>query len=135
MARREPKSSMTQSEIRHYRRQLLAFKRRLGADLTALEAEALHATGGEASGGISNVPTQPADLGTDAYEEEIDLSLLENKDQILQEINDALERIEQKGFGRCEECGQEIPPKRLEALPYARYCLRDAQRLEDQSRG
>jgi RNA polymerase-binding transcription factor DksA len=125
---------MTQSEIRHYRRWLLAFKRRLGADLTALEAEALHPTGGEASGGFSDVPTHPADLGTDAYEEEIDLSLLEKKDHILLEINDALERMEQGTFGRCEECGQDIPSKRLEALPYARYCLEDAERLQDQSR-
>jgi RNA polymerase-binding transcription factor DksA len=132
MARNEKMSSMTESEIRYYRRQLLAFKRRLGADLTALEAEALQAAGGEASGGLSDVPTHPADLGTDAYEKEIDLSLLEKNDQILDEINDALERIEQRTFGRCEECGQAIPGERLEALPYARYCLRDAQRLQDQ---
>jgi len=125
---------MTQSQLRNYQRRLLALKRRLGADLTALEAEALHATGGEASGGLSDVPTHPADLGTDAYEEEIDLSLLEKKDQILDEINDALERIEQGTFGRCEECGQEIPRERLQALPYARYCLRDAQRFQDPSR-
>ncbi len=80
------------------------------------------------------MPTHPADLGTDAYEEELDLSFMENKDRILQEINDALERIEQGTFSRCEECGQEIPRERLEAVPYARYCLRDAQRLQDQSR-
>ena len=124
---------MTESEIRYYRRQLLALKRRLGADLTALEAEALQTTGGEASGGLSDVPTHPADLGTDAFERELDLSLLETKDQILLEINDALERLDQKTFGRCEECGQEILRERLEALPYARYCLADAERLQDQN--
>jgi RNA polymerase-binding transcription factor DksA len=121
-------------EIRDYQRRLLALKRRLGADLTALEAEALHATGGEASGGFSDVPTHPADLGTDAFEVELDLSFLEKKDQILLEINDALERIEQGTFGRCEECGREIPRERLKALPYARYCIQDAERLQDQSR-
>jgi RNA polymerase-binding transcription factor DksA len=131
VARNETKSSMTQSELRHYQRSLLALKRRLGADLTALEAQAFHATGGEASGGLSDVPTHPADLGSDAFEEELDLSLLENKDRILLEINDALERIEQGTFARCEECGKEIPPERLEALPYARYCIRDAEQLQD----
>jgi RNA polymerase-binding transcription factor DksA len=125
---------MTKSEIHYHQRRLLALKKRLGADLSALEAEALRATGGEASGGLSDVPTHPADLGTDAYEEEIDLSLLETKDQILLEINDALERIEHGTFGRCEECGREIPRVRLEALPYARYCIRDAEHLQDQSR-
>src|SRR5262249_14340702 len=125
---------MTKSEIRYYHRKLLALKERLGADLTALEAEALHATGGEASGGLSDVPTHPADLGTDAFEEELDLSFLEKKDQILLEINDALGRIEQGTFGRCEECRGEIPRERLEALPYARYCIRDAEQLQDRSR-
>jgi RNA polymerase-binding transcription factor DksA len=134
MARKETKPLMTESETRRYQRRLLALKKRLGVDLTALEAEAFHATGGEASGGFSNVPTHPADLGTDAYEEEIDLALLEKKDEILEEINDALERIGQGTFGRCEQCGKEVPRERLEALPYARYCLRDAQRLQDQSR-
>jgi hypothetical protein len=61
---------MTKSEISCYQRQLLALKRRLGADLTALEAEVLHPTGGEASGGHSDVPIHPADLGTDPFEEE-----------------------------------------------------------------
>jgi RNA polymerase-binding transcription factor DksA len=133
MARNKTKPSMTEPEIRHYQRRLLELKRRLGADLTTLEGEALRATGGEASGGFSNVPTHPADLGTDAFEEELDLSLLEHKDRILLEINDALERIAQGTFGRCEECGKEIPRERLLALPYARYCLRDAEQLQDKS--
>ena len=50
-------------------------------------------------------------------------SLLENEEQILEEIASALERIEQGNFGRCEECQREIPKARLEAIPYARYCV------------
>jgi DnaK suppressor protein len=78
------------------------------------------------------VPVHPADLGTDNYEEEVTLGLLENEDPLLAEVNDALDRIEQGTFGRCEECRQEIPRERLEALPYARYCLWHA--LEFQNR-
>ena len=52
----------------------------------------------------------------------------------LDEINDALDRIEQGTFGRCEVCGQEIPRERLKAVPYARYCLRHAQELQARAR-
>ena len=114
---------MTEPEIKHYRRRLLALKKRLGGDLTALEEDALRPVGGEAGGGLSDVPVHPADLGTDNYEEESRLDLLENEYQLLMEVNDALDRIEQGTFGRCENCRQEIPRERLEALPYARYCF------------
>jgi RNA polymerase-binding transcription factor DksA len=109
---------------------LLALKKRVGGDLSDLEEEALRAVGGEASGGLSNVPIHLGDLGTDNFEEEVNLGLLENEQQILQEIGDALTRIEQGTFGRCEECQQEIPRERLEAVPYARYCLRHAKEFQ-----
>ncbi len=125
---------MTKAEINHYRRRLLAMKKRIGGDLTELEEEALRPAGGEAAGNLSDVPVHPADLGTDYHEEDVTLGLLENEDQLLGEINDALDRIEQGTFGRCEICGQEIPRERLEAVPYARYCLRHAQELQASAR-
>jgi DnaK suppressor protein len=121
---------MTEPEIKHYRRRLLALKQRLGGDLSELEAEALRGVGGEASGNLSDVPVHPADLSADNYEEEVTLGLLENEDQLLAEVNDALDRIEQGTFGRCENCHQEISRERLEALPYTRYCLRCARQLQ-----
>jgi DnaK suppressor protein len=121
---------MTQAEMNSYRRKLLALKKRLGGDLTELEEAALRPIGGDSSGSLSDVPVHPADLGNDNFEEEMALVLLENEVQLLEEVNDALTRIEQCTFGRCEACGEEISQKRLRALPYARYCLRDAKRLQ-----
>jgi RNA polymerase-binding transcription factor DksA len=121
---------LTKAEIGSYRQRLLALKRRLGGELSELEEEALRPVGGEAGGGLSNVPVHPADLGTEMFEEELSLSLLENQAKILTEINDALDRIEQGTFGRCEECRQAISKERLNAIPYTRYCLRDAEKLE-----
>ncbi len=122
---------MTSTEIELYRGRLLELKKRLGGELTALEEEALRPIGGEASGSLSDVPVHPADLGTDNFEEEMAVTLLENEAQLLAEVNAALERIERGTFGRCENCGQEIPRKRLDALPYARYCLRCARLLQE----
>ena len=121
---------MTEAEIDQYRRRLLRLKKRLGADLSKLEEEALRPLGGEPSGGLSDVPLHLADLGSDTFEEELDLELLENAEKLLIEINDALVRIENGTFGRCENCHEPIARERLEALPYARYCIRCARKLE-----
>ena len=121
---------MTKAELAHFRRRLLALKKRVGGVLTELEEEALRPVGGEAAGNLSDVPVHPADMGTDNFDEELDLALLENEEQLLVEINDALARIEQGTFGRCENCHRPIPRERLEAIPYARYCIQCAERLE-----
>jgi DnaK suppressor protein len=122
--------AMTKAEIEHFRRRLLAMKKRIGAELTELEEEALIPVGGSTSGNLSDVPVHLADLGTDLYHEEVSLEMMENEDHILREINDALARIDQGTFGRCENCHQEIPRDRLEAVPYARYCIRCARKLQ-----
>ncbi len=117
---------MTEAEIQTYRQRLLGLKKRLGGDLLGLEEEARRPIGGEASGGLSDVPLHLADMGSDNYEEEVTLALLENEEQLLAEIDDALARIAQGTFGRCEECQQEISRERLEAVPYTRYCFEHA---------
>ena len=76
------------------------------------------------------MPVHPADLGTENFDEELDLALVENQEQLLADINDALARIERGTYGRCENCHRKISKERLEAVPYARYCLRCAKRLE-----
>jgi DnaK suppressor protein len=124
---------MTTAELRVFRLKLLALKKRLGGDLKDLEEEALRPIGGESAGGLSDVPIHPADLGTDEFEAEVSEGLLENENQILIDVNDALARIERGTFGRCEECEKEISKRRLEALPYARYCLEDARRLQGET--
>jgi DnaK suppressor protein len=120
---------MTKAEIDEYRRLLLTLKKRIAGDLSDLEEEALRPSGGEAAGNLSDVPIHPADLGTENFDEEIAVTLLENEGRILSEINDALARIEQGTFGKCENCHQEISRDRLRVLPYARYCIRCARQL------
>ena len=76
------------------------------------------------------MPLHPADLSAHDYEEEVTLGLLENEEQLLQEASAALARIEQGTFGICEACRQPIAEKRLQALPYARYCAPCAKQRE-----
>jgi len=124
---------MTKTELEHQRRRLLALKKRLGADLTQLEEEALRPVGGQAGGELSDVPLHPADVGTENYDVEVGLELLENEAQILTEIDDALARIDQGTYGICENCHREISRERLEAVPYTRYCIRCARKFQGQA--
>jgi RNA polymerase-binding transcription factor len=64
-----------------------------------------------------------ADHASEMVDRELDESLEENAEQIVYEIDRALARIDAGTYGRCERCGQEIPPERLEAVPYATLCV------------
>jgi RNA polymerase-binding transcription factor DksA len=114
---------ISEAEARAYRQRLLALMGRLDRDRSQLKDEALCPTGGEASGGLSDVPLHLGDLGSHSFEEELTLGLLENEEQLIEEINAALDRLDQGTYGRCVACQQEIPKERLQALPYARYCV------------
>jgi RNA polymerase-binding transcription factor DksA len=113
---------MTDGDEAFYRKRLAALRARLGRDEDRLLADALHPTGGEASGGLSDVPLHPADLGTLDAEEDVTFTLLENEDRLLEEVHRALERLEEGSFGLCEGCRRAIPRERLHTVPYARFC-------------
>ena len=124
---------MTKADLDTYRETLLSLRRRLNGDVSHLVDEALRAMGGEASGSLSNAPLHMADLGTDNFEQEFTLSLLQNQEQALEEITEALERIRHGTFGLCEECKGPIPKARLQALPYTRHCVACARKLQQSS--
>jgi len=120
---------ITKTEIAAFRQQLVDLQRRLSEDFRQLKEEALEPTGGEASGGLSNVPVHPADLGSHLAEGELTLTIMENEERIANDVEAALARIDEGTFGRCEACRQEIPKQRLLAMPHARHCVPCAQRL------
>ncbi len=69
-----------------------------------------------------------ADVGSATSERESAQSLASNARRILQQIDDALRRMEAGTYGLCERCGKPIEPARLEVLPYATLCVADKQR-------
>ncbi|MFH1577609.1 MAG: TraR/DksA family transcriptional regulator [Candidatus Omnitrophota bacterium] len=86
----------------------------------------------DAAGDISGYALHMADLATDAYDREFSLDLAFNERQILYEIDEALKKIEEGGFGICEECECPITKTRLKAIPYTRLCLKCQQANEKQ---
>ena len=124
---------MTKSDLKAYRRTLLALRSRLTGNINRLAEEALRANGNETAGNLSHAPLHIADLGSDSFEQEFTLSLVQNEEQVLEEIAGALDRIEQGTFGRCEECRGAITKGRLQALPYARHCVKCARKVQQSS--
>src|SRR2546426_8747006 len=66
----------------------------------------------------------PADMAANAYTKELMMSMSTNDRQLLQSIEAALHRIQKGTHGKCIHCGEPILEKRLEAVPWARHCLR-----------
>lgn len=66
----------------------------------------------------------PADMAANAYTKELLVSMSDNDRQLLNSIDEALERIEEGDYGKCARCGEALPEKRLEAVPWARHCIR-----------
>jgi RNA polymerase-binding protein DksA len=80
---------------------------------------------------VVRMPSDMADVGTDAFEQELTLDLLGNEKKVLEQIDAALKRIEDGSYGRCEECGRNISKARLAAIPYAALCVRCAAKAEN----
>jgi len=79
---------------------------------------------------LSNLPFHMADAGTDTFELENTLGLMDSERKLLKEIEDALARIENGTYGICEGSNEPIPKERLKAIPWARYCVAFASLLE-----
>jgi len=71
-----------------------------------------------------------ADIGTDNFEQEFALGLMDSERKLLVEINDALNRINDGLYGICEGTGKAIPKTRLQAKAWARYCIKYAIMVE-----
>jgi DnaK suppressor protein len=120
---------MKKSEAKVFKDLLLALRARLRGDVNALADAALRKTRSEASGDLSSMPIHMADLGTDAFEQEFTLSLMEHDGNALEQIEAALARIEDGNYGSCIECGTRIPKTRLQVLPHTPYCVKCAEKV------
>ena len=122
---------MIKNEMNAFRHQLLKLKRQLRGDVDTLAQEAFHETDGKAMDNLSNIPVEDRpELGSADYCEQVTIGLLENASARLQEINSALERIDEGTFGSCDECGQEISRNRLQTIPFARQCIKCADEAQ-----
>jgi RNA polymerase-binding protein DksA len=124
---RKNQVGLLSKELEHFRDLLLEKRHEIVGDMSSMEREALRAGGG---GGLSSLPIHMADMGTDNYEQEFTLGLVEKDRNLLREINTALAKIQNGTYGLCEGTGKPISKARLEAQPWARFSIEWARQLE-----
>ena len=88
----------------------------------------------ESTSELSSMDQHQADVGTELFDRERDLGILEAVEGELTEVERALTRIDEGTYGVCEACGKQIGDDRLEAQPYARLCVEDQEQAERESR-
>jgi len=116
-------TKMKKDRLAHFHKKLVEKRRQLEDEVGR---SALYGKGQE-DDSIKDL----GDQATTAYTREFLFELGNGDRRLLKEVLIALRKLDEGGFGECERCGEEIAEKRLDALPFARYCI-DCQRLIEQ---
>lgn len=123
---RKVKTGLKKKDYDHFRELLMEKRAEILGDVASIKS----ANSGGA-GNLSNMPLHMADVGSDNYEQEFSLGLVEWERKLLNEIDNAIDRINNGTYGVCLESGRPIPPERLEIKPWAKYTIevvRDRER-------
>ena len=114
------------AELKPNFEKLLTLRASLLGDMTHMEDDSLkdHAK-------TVSIPTDREELGSDNADQELTLTLLGSDEDILDQTEAAIQRIEDGSYGRCKECGEKIPKTRLDAIPYAAECVQCASQQEE----
>lgn len=125
MGKMTQKGKMTKRELDDYRQLLVHKRKMLSGTLNHLHNDVGSV---EASRGANSGDT--ADMGSDTFEQDFALSLIENEGNVMQKIEDALERIDEGTFGSCLQCEKRIVKARLRAIPWTDYCIECQRKAE-----
>ena len=120
------KSPLSRKELNAFKKLLLAKRREVMHALDSMETQALRNNSGDSS----SMPIHMADVGSDAYDQDLKLGLSASERERVIDIDAALVRIAKKTYGVCESTGDAIVMARLHAKPWARFSIAAARKLE-----
>ncbi|MCK5145476.1 TraR/DksA C4-type zinc finger protein [bacterium] len=122
---------MNNQEKELFKTLLLQLRKELTGQMEQIVETGTETTGKEAAGDHSSYSFHIADMGSDTMEREKKFLAVQRSGMTVQEIDEALERIENELFGTCELCGCKIPKERLEFIPHTKYCINCQSKQED----
>jgi DnaK suppressor protein len=108
------------TSVEPFKQKLMARKKELTQRIGAIDKEIRH----------EGMSADWAEQATERENDEVLESLGNSSALELQKINQALKRINEGEYFYCSHCGEEIPPARLQLLPYSTHCVRCAEKLE-----
>ena len=121
---------MKKNECEKYKQTLVEMKEKITGLCENITRDILNAQMKETSGDLSGYSLHMADVATDNFDREFALGIAGRENEIIQQIDEALQKIEDKEYGICEICQAAISEKRLEALPYAPRCIKCESEIE-----
>lgn len=123
-------NNLSPKDLLYFRELLIEKLKEITGDVNHLETESLQKSRLDATGDLSSMPIHMADIGSDNYEQEFALGLMDSERKIVHDIYLALKRIEDGTYGVCEGNEELIPRLRLEGIPWARYCIQCQEMIE-----
>lgn len=121
---------MHPEQLNQFRQKLQEEKSRLCAQINKLAENGLGNTLAYSTGELSMYDNHPADIGEELFERSKDIALQDNTKTLLDEVENALKKIEENSYGICEKCGDEIPVERLQVFAWATECV-DCRRAHE----
>jgi len=124
------RSIFAKSQLQTLKKELMKEREQLLEQLTSIKGESLSKSQKDASGDLSGYTLHMAVMATDMYNREFSLEVAEGERERLYNLEEALKRIDEGSYGRCDSCGGPIPKQRLKALPQAKYCIKCQEKEE-----
>lgn len=124
------KLKLSKAEKNYYYDLLMAVRAAFGEQIKFHSDEVLSSRK-DSAGERAGMATHMADLGTDNFRHDFELGLMSEEVDVLEMVDEALQRLEDSEYGICLDCGAVIPRERLEAKPYARFCTKCKSKREE----
>ncbi len=128
------KAGFTKKELQDVRKKLVQEKAKILEELMKIKGESLNKSFKDASGDLSGYTFHMADMATDLYDREFSLELAEGERERLYALDEAIKRIDEGTYGKCDSCGGKVSKQRLKVMPQAKYCI-ECQEKEEKSAG
>lgn len=112
-----------------YRQKLLEMREELEQEIRRTESQSDQREGFHVNVADEDFDEQGGDAASETVERSRVMAIVGNLRDMLDSVNEALSKLEQGTYGKCDVCGKQIPKKRLDALPHATMCIECRERV------